>query len=745
MNGRQNKRCALVRYSGRRPFNRCQDCDRMLRHCFVFRSSLISLAVIVTALLAIDQASPFSRLAVIFIIVALIVLNLDINRETNALVRSRKDSRDLLEERDALLEEARRSRDFYTTMFDSVRESILVIDRDYRIVKANRQALRNRNLNERQCMGEYCYVISHRNSVPCKSLGLACPLEEVFVTGRAIDLTHVHYDGNGRPLYEEISATPIKNDAGEVIQVIEVLRDITEKKRAQQALAAEKERLAVTLRSIGDGVICTDTAGNITLLNKVAEELTGWLQDQAMGRPWSEVFQISDGRSGSPLTNLLDEILGEGKTTGLARNTILVSKDGRKRNIADAGTPIRDRENNIIGAVLVFRDITDQLQTEKELLKMQKLESIGVLAGGIAHDFNNLLTGILGNIDLAGILARDDNEKLRHYLKEAKKATRRASHLTSQLLTFARGGEPIREKASITEVIHDSADFLLRGSNIACHYDMPDDLWPAMIDRNQISQVIQNIIVNARQSMPKGGVITIACGNFVKTAESPLPLAAGNYIRVNITDQGVGIPSQFIDRIFEPYFSTKQTGSGLGLAVSHSIISKHGGYIKVASTPGQGTTFSLYLPAATAQPAAGDSQDEKTKKLTGGQGTVLVMDDEEMVRNLAGEMLSHLGFTPIFAADGDEAIAVYRQRLQEGNPVDVVIMDLTVPGGMGGQEAVRHILDMDARARVIVSSGYSNDPVMADYRQYGFTGAVVKPYEITEMDRVLREVLGKKG
>ena len=386
--------------------------------------------------------------------------------------------------------------------------------------------------------------------------------------------------------------------------------------------------------------------------------------------------------------------------------------------------------------VAVYDDITNRKKSEEELLKVRKLESVGVLAGGIAHDFNNILAAILGNISLA-LTTIDPKDEIYELLEESEKASLRAKDLTQQLLTFAKGGEPVKKIAAIGEVIKDSAGFVLRGSNVRCDFKFDEELWPVAIDTGQISQVIQNIIVNAGQAMPTGGVIAINCSNYCLESGDIIPLSSGNYVKIVVKDQGIGIPAEMLDNIFDPYFTTKQNGSGLGLAITHSIISKHDGYITVDSEPGRGTTFTIYLPAS--QNIAELEPKKVTLTPAAGHGRIMIMDDEEMVRSLVERSLSRIGYEVVLAEDGDEAVQLYQSAKAAGAPIDLIIMDLTIPGGMGGKDAVKDIHKIDPEAKAIVSSGYSNDPVMTNFREYGFCGAMVKPFQILE----LVELVGK--
>jgi len=473
----------------------------------------------------------------------------------------------------------------------------------------------------------------------------------------------------------------------------ELCKEIEDRKQAEQELMAERERLAVTLRSIGDGVISTDTSGKILLMNKIAEELTGWQQDEAYGRSLTDVFHIIHEHSRKRCVNPVEKVLESGTITALESHTTLITKDGSEKIIADSGAPIRDKTNKIIGVVLVFRDVTISRKMEQEVLKIKKLESVGILAGGIAHDFNNILAAILGNISLSLMYINTD-DKIYNLLWEAEKATLRAKNLTQQLLTFSRGGEPVKKIASITEVIKDSSDFVLRGSNIRCEYQFVEDLWSVEIDSGQISQVIQNIIMNAIHAMPTGGLIKISCENFNNDRDQVVTLHRGAYVKLAIQDQGFGIKAELLDKIFDPYFTTRQDGSGLGLAITHAIISKHSGHIEVSSKPGIGTRFTIFLPATQKQliqPAVNTDELAQIKK---GHGRIIIMDDEEMLRIIVIQMLARIGYEVIPARDGAEAIEIFKSAQGSSTPIDLIIMDLTVPGGMGGKGRLKRCLPL---------------------------------------------------
>jgi len=417
----------------------------------------------------------------------------------------------------------------------------------------------------------------------------------------------------------------------------------------------------------------------------------------------------------------------------------IITADGNTKWVWEQGRGIFSPDGRLLAIEGFITDITEQKKLEGELRRAQKLESLGILAGGIAHDFNNILTAILGNISIADSFADSDSKDNMHKaLKEAEKASLRAKGLSQQLLTFASGGLPVKKVISVGGFIKEAAGFALKGSNVVCEYSISNDLAPVEVDEGQIGQVIQNLIINACQAMPEGGVINVHAENINIDSEKALPLKPGRYVKISIKDQGVGIPQKHISKIFDPYFTTKQTGSGLGLATTYSIIRNHGGYITVNSKVGEGTTFCVYLPATDKKV---DVEMDTGKGSFLGQGRILIMDDEEIIRNFACDALRHFGYEVDSAINGEEAINLYKRAGELGQPFNAVILDLTVPGGMGGKETVKELLKIDPGANVIVSSGYSNDPIMAEYNKHGFKGIVAKPYKPKELSEVVSKVI----
>jgi PAS domain S-box-containing protein len=491
------------------------------------------------------------------------------------------------------------------------------------------------------------------------------------------------------------------------------------------------------LRSISDAVVTTDRAGRIVMMNPVAAQMSEVSQSEAIGKPVDSVFVLKEEGGGSLEADIFP--LGGGAMASL-KPLSMSTPGGVERYVQKRSAPIHDGAGSTVGEVIVYRDVTQERKFEEELLRASKLESLGLLAGGIAHDFNNVLTGIVGNLSLLGEtpgLPAEVAERLGLLEKTAYKARQ----LTMQLLTFAKGGSPIKQTASVAEVVRESAEFALRGANIRAEFSFPADLAPVEIDTGQMSQVVQNLVINSKQAMPGGGVIAISAENHPLAAGTTLPLPPGDYVRISVRDTGCGIKREHLDRIFDPYFTTKAGGTGLGLATVYSIMKRHEGLITVESEQGHGSEFRLYLPASRAR--VKPARAESARKLA-CSGRVLAMDDEQPIRQLLTQILAHFGCSCTAVPDGAAAIREYERARGAGEPYDCLIMDLTVPGGMGGAEAIEHLLRVDPGVQAIVSSGYSNDPVMSDYREHGFVARIEKPYRLHEMGAVLAQVLEKR-
>ncbi len=527
------------------------------------------------------------------------------------------------------------------------------------------------------------------------------------------------------------------DEAGRPVRFVGTHSDIHARKVAEEELAAERERLRVTLRAMAEAVITTDRHGVVNYLNEAAEQLTGWVEGAAIGRALADVCPLAHERTRERVAPPHHRALSEALVVELPPATALLHRQGVPRLVEGRCAPIRDIASKPAGVVLVLRDVTERAKFEAEMLRATKLESVGVLAGGIAHDFNNLLTVIMGNVTLA-TLDTQVHSAGGQWLQEAEKGLMRARDLTHQLLTFAKGGDPVRTAVQLAEVVRETAQFCLHGAKAKCQFDFEADLWSADVDKGQIGQVVQNLVLNASQAMPQGGIIWVSLAN---DGAPPLRTGlSGPTVRLSISDTGSGIRPEHLSRIFDPYFTTKREGSGLGLATVYAIVKKHGGYIEVESDAGQGTRFRIWVPATKSarQPALSRSPFGGASSMN---GRVLLMDDEEGIRTMAEQLLKRIGFAVEAAPDGGAAVDAYKRALAEGRRFDLVIMDLTVPGGMGGLDCMRELQRVDPTVRAIVSSGYSSDQVMSDHRAYGFAGMIPKPYRITDFAKVIRQVL----
>ena len=595
--------------------------------------------------------------------------------------------------------------------------------------------------------------VQYANSFAAQSLGyspediIGTPRETLFpadTTSRQKSFLQKVFK-NGEPLYSESETrfknhklwigtmlVPIKDEGGEVNSVLGISRDITETKKTEEAIKKSEEKYRMLIENIQDGVFIIQDA-KIKFLNEAFAKIIGYTAEELVGIDIQKLIAPED------LDIVMDRYQQRlaGKDVPKEYEFLMLHKDGVTRVIVNMLVGLVDYQGRTASMGTV-KDVTEHKKMEAELQKAQKLESLGILAGGIAHDFNNILTAITGNISLAKMYAQPGLEVF-DILTEAEKASLRAKNLTTQLLTFSKGGIPVKRLSSIPKLIKDSCSFALSGSKIKCEISSPDNLWPVEIDEGQISQVIHHMIINAQQAMPEGGIIKVKAENISADAEHPLPLKGGKYLKISIKDHGIGISEEHLAKIFDPYFTTKQEGSGLGLASAYSIIKKHDGHITAESKLGEGTTFYIYLPASEKKiPIVKDIMASPAGR---GKGKVLVVDDDDTVRLVVGRMLGQCGYEAEFAEDGDKAIDLYKKAKATGQPFDAVIIDLIIPAGMGGKEAIKKLIEIDPDVRAIVSSGYSDDPVMSNFKEYGFKDAMAKPYEIAELRQMLHKVI----
>ncbi|MGM0598067.1 MAG: PAS domain S-box protein [Myxococcota bacterium] len=625
---------------------------------------------------------------------------------------------------------------FQADILEQIQDMIIATDLEGRIIYANQAEINTFGKSKEDLLGKFVHTLG-------KDSATETTQQEIIDTTLARSSWRgevANYTNEGKKIILDSRVQLIRDHQNKPTGMVGISTDITRQKEMEANLQNEKERLAVTLQSIGDGVITTDINGKVMLVNKVATQLTGWEQKNAVGKPLTEIFEIINQNTGQPHENPVKKVLATGKTVELQNGTVLISRNGDKHIIADSGAPIKNSEGKTIGVVLVFRDMTAKHKMQKIVQRAAKLESLGILAGGIAHDFNNLLGGIYGFIDLARMVTT--NREIAEYLDSSAETINRARHLTGQLLTFAKGGSPVRKVSSLFPFIKEIAHFALSGSNISCTCNVPGNLWHCFIDKNQLSQVVENLIINAKQAMPNGGIIQITAANIHETQNAHPGLQNNKYVKISIKDEGTGIPDNLIPHIFDPFYTTKTQGHGLGLATSYSIMEKHDGLIEVESKPGVGTTFHLYLPATT-------SKDNQTRQnstsLHRGSETFVIMDDEPALLKTMKFMLTSFGYEVICHQEGSKLTEFYQQALADNLKIKAMIFDLTIPGGMGGKETVAQIRKLNQEIPIFVSSGYSDNPVIANPEKYGFTDSISKPFRLKELSRLLNKYLSAKS
>jgi PAS domain S-box-containing protein len=536
------------------------------------------------------------------------------------------------------------------------------------------------------------------------------------------------------------SAVPLRDEAGAIAGAVVIIQDVTARRGAEVSLRESEERLRATMEAM-PVAIAVAVGPRIEYVNEGFSRLFGWRHEDVPDvAAWFERAYPDPAHRAQLQQRWSAEVESatrRGVQVGPTEARVRC-RDGGERLVLINAQPFRDR------LLAIFTDLTERERLQGEVLKLQKLESLGVLAGGIAHDFNNLLTGILGNVSLARSLLPPGQETV-EILAEAEGASRRAAELAYQLLTFAKGSEPVKRAVSVRGLVEATSSLVLRGTRATLTLDLPERLRDVEADEGQLGQALTNILLNAVQAMPEGGTVRVSAADVRVEPGGPLPvapgLAPGAYVRLRVADTGPGIDRAHLHRVFDPYFTTKATGSGLGLASVHSILRKHGGAVTVRSAPGEGAAFDLWIPASAAPLAPRGAAAPAVVPLATAAHPVLVMDDEPAIRQVSQRMLTRLGYAVEACCSGEEAVARYRAARAAGRPFGAVIMDLTVRGGMGGAEAAQRILAEDPEARLVVSSGYSNDPVMAEHASHGFRATLHKPYQVAEMAEVLARLL----
>ncbi|RZN40376.1 MAG: response regulator [Methanosarcinales archaeon] len=680
----------------------------------------------------------------------------------------------------------REAKEWIATTLDSIGDAVIATDTEGIIQFMNPVAETLTGWDEGDAVGKHFEDVFKAVQEETGS-SIESPVTKVLKEGSVAKLTDstilISRDGLELPIDD--SSAPIRDHNGDITGVVLVFHDITERRQAESALRVSEQFNSSMLTNSPNPVLVTNPDSSIQYANPAFEELTGFSAAKLIGvkapYPWWTREMRASMKQGVKTEMQSHEIPGgavvvaTGCKTSMAEE-FFCKKNGERFWVEITSTPVtsngmtqyhlsnwvditerkaaeakinklnEELEHRVEQRTLELKCTHDQLEvTRGQFYQAQKMESLGILAGGIAHDFNNLLTVILGNLSLAKMIP-DNRDKTLDILAESEKASLQAKKLTQQLLTFSKGGAPVKTPVPIKKIISDSAGFAMRGSNVRSEISIPNNLWHVEVDEGQINQVISNMVINATQAMPDGGTVQVQCENAVIETGTALPLDPGRYVQISIKDHGTGISEEHAHKIFDPFFTTKPKGSGLGLATAYTIVKRHNGHIGVESKVGSGTTFNIHLPACK-NGASGDiimeEKHEKQISVDNSSETqkILVMDDETDIRNLVGDVLTHFGHNVEFASDGAAAIKLYQSAVDSEKPFNVVIMDLTIPGGVGGKEAIKELLEIDPDVRAIVSSGYSNDPIMADFKSYGFKGVVAKPYEIRELVNTLNQVI----
>jgi PAS domain S-box-containing protein len=636
---------------------------------------------------------------------------------------------------------AEKETSFFRSLIERTRDPFYVLSPDdgYKMVYANLAACQHFGVGLEQLR-----TMSIPDWDPAFDMSSVDGLLQRMRDGKPIRFETVHRVASGRLVPVEITSSQLVHDGKEY--TCGYFYDITERKAMEEALKESEARyrtlsleFQALLEGFPDGVTLLSPDLTVLWVNAVAADLTGIEPEDIVGRHCYEVRHGFD----APCEGC---IVGKTFLTGEESKKVIVFQPLR-RTIELRSVPVKDENGNVVKVVEIGRDITEQveavaerLELERKLLHAQKLESLGILAGGIAHDFNNILTGIMGNLSILRMMMPEEHKCLERIAK-CENAVSQATGLTCQLLTFSKGGDPVKKPTDLRHVIESSVSFALTGSSVAAEITIEDDLWPVEADEGQMGQVINNLLINASQAMPWGGVVRVNATNCLLNRNESATLEEGRYIRIAVSDQGEGIAPEHLAKIFDPYFTTKETGTGLGLTSVYSIVRKHGGDIFVTSEVGKGTTCHVYLPAILEEACYGNSPVSLAVSV--GKGYVLVMDDEEYIRDIVCEMLSLLGYDAEGCCCGEELVQRYRDKARQGHPPDAVILDLTVPGRMGGLDAAKVILELDPAAKLIVASGYSTNPVLANYRAYGFVAALAKPFRVEDVSSELARILGK--
>jgi two-component system cell cycle sensor histidine kinase/response regulator CckA len=635
-------------------------------------------------------------------------------------------------------EEALRERErYFYSLLSNMHEDILIIDRDYLITDVNKAFLDTAGRRREEIIGHHCYEISHGYSEPCEKHGEKCMLGKVFDTGKPFTCLQQHVRPDGSKVWVDLLVSPLRDESGNVTHTIEAVREVSDLVKVKEELTTSEEKYRTILESIEDGYYETDIRGNLTFFNDSLCKISGYSKDELTGMNNREYM---DQENAKKVYQIFNKVYNTGKPDR-GFNYEIIIKDGTKINVESSISLMKDAEGKPIGFRGILRDITERKKMEEELLRVQRLESIGVLAGGIAHNFNNLLMGVLGNTSLM-LLETEPTHPNYERLRNIEEQIQSGSRLTSQLLGYARKGGYEIKPLSLNQMVKETSDaFAETKKEIRIHPELAEDIFGINADQGQIEQVLMNLYVNAADAMPRGGDLFLKTMNVSQKdmSDRPYKVKPGNYVLLTVRDTGIGMDKRTKDRVFDPFFTTKEMGkgTGLGLASVYGIVKAHGGYIDVGSKKGHGTTFEIYLPAS-------EKRIEKAFKgaeeIIEGRGTILLVDDEEMVLDVGVQLLKALGYKVIEAKGGKEAVDIYNQKKGK---IHMVLIDMVMPD-MGGGEAYDRMKEINPNVKVLLSSGYSVDGQATEILKRGCDGFIQKPFSMRQLSQSIRYVLDKK-
>lgn len=627
--------------------------------------------------------------------------------------------------------------DWQQDLFHHIRVGVVVHDASGRILAANATAgeLLAQTVDDLhgRAADDPCWALLDRDGH--RMSPEAYPVQRVIADQRPVQdlIAGIWRDGD-EPRWVLASAVPLF-DARGLDRVIVTFVDISVQRRAEESLRESEERYRTLAESSPEMIYLIDAEGRVQYLNAAAARQFGVPPERVAGRHLSELYPPTMAERH---LRAVAGVIASGRSVA----TELMEQFPTGQRWIDARlSPLRNAKGETVAVLGLSEDITQRKRLAEELSRQQKLDALGVMAGGIAHDFNNLLGSVFGFVDLARAALGPDAPAARH-LDKACLALERAGHLSHQLLTFSKGGEPRRRPVDVAALLGECVELALSGASLRCELSLPPGLWPLFADEQQLAQVFSNLLINARQAMPKGGQLHVRAENRRRTGSGPGPLPDGPYVVVAVADEGVGIPGELLEKIFDPFFTTKPQGSGLGLTIGYAIVQRHGGHVEVESLPGRGTTFSVWLPAAEGvAPAAEGPTPARAHQ---GQARILVMDDEPLIREMIARTLTSVGYAVTAVANGEEAIAAFVRARDERAPFALSLLDLTVPGGMGGDQVVQELGRLDPNLLACVTSGYATDAILANPQGYGFVARLAKPFRRAELLGMVETVLARR-